>query len=112
MQDLVQEQREKINLLNQAVMSLKERGTARAKAEQAYRVALSQRLAQLRAEKQPVTHLSDIARGEENIAKLRLERDLADVLYNSAQEAINNYKLQIRIIEAQIQREYGDRNVH
>lgn len=112
MQDLMREQREKLDLLNQAVSSLKERGSLRAETEKAYRVALSKRLAQLRADKQPVTHLSDIARGEEEIAQLRLNRDLADVLYKSAQEAINNYKLQIRIIEAQIQREYGDRSVH
>ena len=51
----------------------------------------------------PVTIISDVCRGKKEIAKLRFERDCAEVVYKSAQEAINSYKLQIRILDAQIQ---------
>lgn len=57
---------------------------------------------------QPVTHLLDIAKGEEDIAKLRMERDIAESLYDSAVEAINAQKLKIRILEGQLSREWGN----
>ena len=51
---------------------------------------------------------TSIAKGESEIAKLRMERDIAESLYKSCQEAINGYKVQIRILEGQLQREWGD----
>ena len=72
-----------------------------------YRTALSKRLTELRAEGQAVTHLADIARGEPQIAKLRYERDIAQGLYESCKEAINVYKLKLKIWEAQFSREWG-----
>ena len=41
------------------------------------------------------------------IAKLRFERDVAEVVYRSALEAINATKLQIKILDAQVEREWG-----
>lgn len=75
--------------------------------EYKYKTALSKRLLQLRAEGQAVTHLADIARGMEDIAKLRFDRDIAEGLVKSAEEGINFYKLKIRELEAQHSREWG-----
>lgn len=72
-----------------------------------YRTALSKRLVELRANGQPVTHLADIARGEEAIAKLRFDRDIAEGLKNSAEKGTDFYKLYARLMEAQTQREWG-----
>ena len=47
------------------------------------------------------------SKGEEEIARLRLERDIAESLYESAQEAINVQKLKIRVLENQLSREWG-----
>lgn len=94
-------------LLDRAVRELKPRGAKKAQAEHDYRLALSKRLTVLRAEGNPVTHLADIAKGEPEIAKLRMERDIADSLYESAQESINVQKLKIRILESQLAREWG-----
>jgi hypothetical protein len=55
----------------------------------------------------PVTLISQVIYGYEDIAQLRFLRDSAEVVYRANQEAINTLKLQIRIIESQIQREYG-----
>ena len=71
-------------------------------------MCIRDRLTVLRAEGQPVTHLLDIAKGEEEIAKLRMERDIAESLYDSAVEAINAQKLKIRILEGQLSREWGN----
>lgn len=95
-------------LLDRAVQELKPRGRKKAETEREYRMTLSKRLTVLRAEGQPVTHLLDIAKGEEDIAKLRMERDIAESLYDSAVEAINAQKLKIRILEGQLSREWGN----
>ena len=79
-----------------------------AEKEYRYRTALSKRLVELRAEGQAVTHLSDIARGEEKIAKLKYERDIAEGLKKSAEEGINYYKLYAKLKENQLSREWGN----
>lgn len=95
------------DLLEKAVTEMKSRSKKLAEAEYYYRMALSKRLTELRAEGQAVTHLADIARGEKNIAKLRFNRDVAKGLYDSSQEAINVYKIKIRVLENQYSREWG-----
>lgn len=72
-----------------------------------YRTALSKRLVELRAGGHAVTHLADIARGMDDIARLRFERDIAEGLVKSAEEGINFYKVRIRELEAQHSREWG-----
>ena len=54
-----------------------------------------------------MTIISDICRGTPEIAKLKFERDVAEVNYKAAMEAINVYKLQIKIYENQIDREWN-----
>lgn len=95
------------NLLELAVTEMTKRSKDRAEKEYKYKTALSKRLVELRAEGQAVTHLADIARGEPEIAKLRLDRDIAEGLYDSSKEAINMYKIRIRVLENQYAREWG-----
>ena len=105
--DLYLELKEKTRLLDVAVAELRKRGVSHAQTERDYKVALAKKILTERDNKVPVTIISDICRGSAEIAKLRFERDVAEVTYKSAQEAINSYKLQIRILESQIQREWG-----
>ena len=46
--------------------------------------------------------INDIARGDTEIAKLKFDRDTQEVLYKSAGARINATKLEIRIVEGQI----------
>ena len=94
--------------LQKTLSNYKEYQKDYAKKEYNYRTALSKELVRLRAEGQAVTHLADIAKGKEEIAMLRLERDIAEGLVKSAEEGINFYKLKIRELEAQYSREYGN----
>lgn len=96
-----------INELNKTLSEYKNIQKDYALKEYKYRTALSKRLVQLRAEGQAVTHLADIARGMEDIAELRFNRDIAEGLVKSAEEGINFYKLKIRELEAQHSREWG-----
>lgn len=104
--ELIQQIGQKSALLDAAIRALGKRGQAYAEAESNYRMALTKAILEERANGTPVTVISDICRGKPEIAKLRFERDCAEVVYKSAMEAINSYKLQIRIMDAQVEREW------
>lgn len=106
MNDLINAVGEKTALLDAAIRQLGKRGQAYAEAESNYRMALSKAILEERANGTPVTIISDVCKGKSDIAKLRFQRDCAEVVYKSAMEAINSYKLQIRIMDAQIEREW------
>ena len=55
----------------------------------------------------PVTLIDKVIYGLPSISTLRFQRDCADVVYNANQEAINVKKLQIKIIQKQIDKEWG-----
>ena len=104
--DLINEIGAKTALLDKAITQLGIRGRSYAEAEHDYRIALSKKILEQRANGMPVTIISDVCRGDPEIARLRLERDIAETVYKSAMEAIQAYKLQIRILDAQIEREW------
>ena len=105
--DLLQELWKINNLLTKALEQFKERGKEYALAYRKYRVLLSQELLKLKADGMPVTIAYDIARGKEEIANAKEQEIITECLYKSCQEAINTYKLQIKIIQAQINNELG-----
>ena len=105
--DLISEIGAKSALLDAAVKQLGIRGKAYAQAERDYKVALSKKIMEERANGTTVTIISDVCRGDSDIARLRFERDCAEVVYKSAMEAIQSIKLQIRILDAQVAREWG-----
>lgn len=104
--DLIQEVGAKSALLDTAIRQLGIRGRAYAQAERDYRLAMRKKILEERANGTPVTIISDLCRGDPDVAKLRFERDTALTVYESAKEAIQTYKLQIRILDAQIEREW------
>lgn len=105
--DLINEIGQKSRLLDAAIRELGIRGRAYAQAEKDYRVAMARKILEERDKGTPVTIISDICRGHPEIAKLRFERDCAEVVYKSALEAINAMKLQIRVLDAQVGREWS-----
>ena len=82
-------------------------GKDKAKAEYDYRVSQSQEMLKMREQGVPVTILSDIVKGNATVAKKRLNRDIADTMYEAAKENINAIKLQIRVLQDQISREWN-----
>lgn len=105
--ELMQQVQQKTALLNTALRESKDRGIASAEAERAYRVALSKAMLLERERGTPATILADVCRGREDIAALRQERDIAEALYKAAREAINVYKIQLRVLQEQAEREWG-----
>lgn len=106
--DLLEEMKKLKTLLNTALAELKNRGTTYAKTYANYRKLLAQELLKLKAEGMPVTIAYDIARGKEEIANAKEQEIIAETLYKSCQEAINSYKLQMKILQEQIEKEYNN----
>ena len=106
-ENLMDELWQKFKMLDAAIKELRSRGSAYDQAEQDYRVELAKCILLEREKGTPVTIISDVCRGDRTIAGLKFNRDVADVVYKSALEAVNVYKLQIRILDEQIEREWG-----
>lgn len=106
MNDLIQEMSVKTQSLDKSIRALRTLGTNYAQAEHDYRMELSKKILFERDKGTPVTIISDVCRGDKSIAKLRFERDVAETVYKAALEAINGLKLQIKILDAQIEREW------
>ena len=105
-QDLMNELWGKVSLLDSALKQLGVRGREYAQAEQDYRIALAQKILIERDKGTPVTIISDICRGDREIAKKKLDRDCKETGYKAALEAINVYKIQIKTLESTIEREW------
>ena len=94
--------------LNTSVKALRKYGQELAECERDYKITLRQEALKLRTEKDmAVTLINQIVYGIPEVADKRFKRDVAQTMYNVALENINSIKLQMRILENQLQREYG-----
>lgn len=98
---------EKQESLDKAIKQLANNGYDLSTKERNYKIALNKKALELRNQEMPVTLINQVIYGYEDIAKLRFERDNAQVKYNANLEYINTIKLNIRILESQLSREYG-----
>ena len=109
MYDLFNELQLKIKELNISIKKLRETGTEYSQAEKDYKITLRQEALKLRAEKgMPVTLIQQVVYGVPEVAEKRFQRDVKEAIYQANQEAIQSTKLQIRIIESQISREWNN----
>lgn len=104
--DLQIELNTNLKLLQESLESLKKTGRTYATAERDYKIKLRQEVLKLRDEGQAIGVITLICYGIPEIARARYERDVAKVIYEANQEAINTYKLKIKLIESQIGREW------
>lgn len=95
------------DMVETALTESAKRGKAFAEAERDYRIALAEKMLLLRDQGQPATLVSDLARGDKTVAQKRFDRDCAEVVYDSAKEAINVYKKKIDVLREQIEREWS-----
>ena len=105
--DLYNELNSKIQELEVSIRSLRQTGKNYAEAERDYKVLLRQEVLKLRDEGQAIGVITLICYGIPSVAEARFKRDTAEAIYKANQEAINSIKLQLRLLESQIQREYG-----
>lgn len=105
--ELWQEIEQKIKELEVSVKSLRKTGTEFATAEKEYKQKLREEALKLKSQGMAVTLIDKVIYGVPDVANLRFKRDVCEAVYNANQESINVLKLNIRIIESQLQREYS-----
>jgi len=108
--DLLNELQQKIRELDISVKSLRTNGTKFAEAERDYKITLRQEVLKLRDEGIAIGVIDKTCYGIPLVAEKRFNRDVAETYYKANLEEVNSIKLQIRLIENQIQREYGTGN--
>lgn len=106
--DLYIELQQKTAQLDMSIKVLKQNGTALAEAEKNYKVLLRSECLKLRDEGMAVGMIDKVCYGIPSVAEARFKRDVAEAVYKANQEAINSLKLQMRLIESQLSREWGN----
>ncbi len=104
--DLVNQLNEKLNELQHLTKMLAQYGEKYAHAEHNYKVEVAKEVMRMKDGGMSATLINLTVYGRLDVARLRLQRDLAEVLYDTAKEQINSTKLYIRIVEAQLEREW------
>lgn len=104
--DLYSELQKQVDNLQISLDQLRKTGSEYAEAEKDYKVLLRQEILKMRDEGVAIGVITLTCYGIPSVANARFKRDVAEAKYRANQEAINTYKLKIRLIEGQIQREY------
>lgn len=97
--EIIHEMREVRKRLNTASIQIFTLARDKAEAEKKYKVALRQEMLKLRTEGLPATLINDLARGNESIAQLRLERDIAKELYVSGLESMKQTRTEASLLQ-------------
>lgn len=105
--DIYNELQNKIKQLEYSIKNLRVTGTEYANAEKEYKVLLRQECLKLRDEGMAIGMIDKTCYGIPSVAEARFKRDVSKAIYTANLEAINSIKLQMRILEAQIQREWS-----
>ena len=105
--DLYQELQSKTKQLDMSIRQLRKSGTEYAQAERDYKILLRTECLRLRDDGMAVGMIDKTCYGIPAVAELRFKRDVAEAVYKANMEAINSIKLQMRLIEAQLSREWG-----
>jgi hypothetical protein len=96
----------KAKMLDLAIQNLGELAERRAETEKCYRMALSKKMLEYRAEGYPVTIISDMCRGDEEVASLKYERDMAEAYYKKNVETIDAAKHSIETLTSRLKNEF------
>lgn len=94
--------------LKEALLRLPKTGIDYCKANMEYHKEKTKTILKLKKEGMPTTLIPQMIKGMDEVADLEFNRNATDVFYKANLEAINVHKLEIKVIEKQIEREYGD----
>jgi len=105
--DLLQELHQLSNDLIVSIKALRKTGREKSEAEREYYVAKAQESLRLKEAGQPVTMIQLIIKGQPVVAEKMFKFHVADTIHQANLEHVQGTKLRMRLLEAQIQREYG-----
>ncbi len=107
MSDLYEELQQKTKQLDASIRQLRKSGTEYAQAEHDYKILLRTECLRLKDEGMAIGMIDKTCYGIPSVAAARFKRDVAEVVYTANQEAIQATKLEMRLLENQIAREWG-----
>lgn len=105
--ELYLELQQKTKELDISIRRLRLSGTAFAEAERDYKILLRTECLKLRDSGMAIGMIDKTCYGIPSVAEARFKRDVAETVYRANLEAIASIKLQLRLIENQLQREWG-----
>lgn len=105
--DLYNELQIKTKQLEMSIKTLRQSGTSYAEAERDYKILLRTECLKLRDEGMAIGMIDKTCYGIPSVAEARFKRDVAKAVYTANLEAINSIKLQMRLIENQLGREFS-----
>lgn len=108
MQDLTQDMEKLRAELRTSMGLLRKNGEELAKQEHAYQLIKAKTWRVLKAEGWTSTDLASTIKGQPEVAEAMFKRDNAKVMYEANQEHINVVKLELRVVENQIAREWSN----
>lgn len=93
--------------LNDAISLMGIQGKELSEAEKSYKIALMQEALRLKEEGMAATLITLVVKGAPEVANCRYERDFAQSRYDTTKEKIMSLKLNIRVLEGIVEREWG-----
>lgn len=106
--DLIDKIQQTLDLLSASIKSLKKTSEQYAEAERDYKILLRQEALKLKDGGMAIGMITITIYGIPSVAEARFKRDIAEANYKANQEAINSYKLQLRLLDNQVNREWGN----
>ena len=106
--DLFSELIEKMKYAEASLKMLKNNGIEKAKTEKEYQTIKRQEFLKHKESGEPVTMIGETIKGVPSVAEERCKRDVAVVIYNTNIQALNLYKMEMRLISEQIGREWNE----
>ena len=106
--NLFNELQQKTKELDVNIKNLRKLGTEYAQTERDYKVLLRQECLKLRDDGMAIGMIDKTCYGIPSVAEARFKRDVAEAVYKANLEAINSIKLQMRLIENQLEREWSN----
>lgn len=72
----------------------------KAESEKRYKIALRQEVLKLKSEGHPATLILELAKGKEDIAELRFQRDIARETYKAGLDSMNNLRTEASLLQS------------
>lgn len=105
--DLWNELTDKLRQLGEAVRALDRTGKAYAEARRDYEISKAQEALKLKDQGMAVTLIDLVVHGQKDVAMARFKKDVAESTWKANQELVNQCKLEAKILESQLEREWS-----
>lgn len=105
--DLYVEERQLRSKLDALIDEYRRCGTEHAKRDREYYMLKAAKTLELKEEGMPATVIAQVIKGEESVAAARERMLVAEVMTRAALEAVLSTKLQVKLVDSQLQREWA-----